>query len=670
MTGSVVGSQLPNRYTVIDSNGFITKPWSLWFNSLINSLNISFTFSANALVFTNSSGVLESQTALNGQIAIGNSTGVPIIANITGTANEVIVTNGAGSITLGTPQAIATTSSVTFANITDTALTDHSMIFANSGGLLSSTSNPLNGQLLIGSTGGNPILANISAGSGLSIVNAAGSITISNSGATSLTAGAGIGLSASTGAITVSNTGVLSNIGGTGISISGATGNSTITNTGVTSAVAGTGISVSAATGAVTFSNAGVTSLTAGTGITLSGSTGAITVSTGSGFVTSLTGTANEVIVSASTGAVTLSTPQAIATTSTPTFGGLTLTPLTGYLFGNASSAITASSTIPNTSITGLGTMSTQNASSVAITGGAINGTTIGATTAAAGTFTSLTITGGINNTAIGNTTPSTGVFTTLDATGQTSLGGTVGAEGLRVLNTASSVNYVQISGNTTGNGAVIQAAGGDTNITLALSSKGTGPISFNTNGNALVQAQILNTASATRSLTFTGSNGGNPTISASAGNVAFGTGIVPVTTTGIIGTATNDSANTGSFGEYLTASTTGTNLPNATAVNATSLALTAGDWDVQAVVHFNPAAGGVLGFPTAGVATASTTLGAFGTFVQLGATHGAGAGDYAVTPVVRVSLASGSTVYAYAGTNLTGGTATCDGFLRARRVR
>ena len=48
--------------------------------------------------------------------------------------------------------------------------------------------------------------------------------------------------------------------------------------------------------------------------------------------------------------------------------------------------------TLSNTDISGLGTMSTQNANSVAITGGTINGTTIGATTASTGIFTTLTI--------------------------------------------------------------------------------------------------------------------------------------------------------------------------------------------------------------------------------------------------------------------------------------
>jgi hypothetical protein len=46
---------------------------------------------------------------------------------------------------------------------------------------------------------------------------------------------------------------------------------------------------------------------------------------------------------------------------------------------------------LTNTDISGFGTMSTQNANSVAITGGTINGTTIGATTTSTGAFTTAT---------------------------------------------------------------------------------------------------------------------------------------------------------------------------------------------------------------------------------------------------------------------------------------
>jgi len=83
--------------------------------------------------------------------------------------------------------------------------------------------------------------------------------------------------------------------------------------------------------------------------------------------------------------------------------GGTGATTLTGYVKGSGTSAMTASSTIPNTDITGLGTMSTQAASNVAITGGAINNTIIGATTPAAGTFSSVTMTSGSITTAPSN---------------------------------------------------------------------------------------------------------------------------------------------------------------------------------------------------------------------------------------------------------------------------
>jgi len=57
--------------------------------------------------------------------------------------------------------------------------------------------------------------------------------------------------------------------------------------------------------------------------------------------------------------------------------GGTGATTLTGYVKGSGTSAFTASSTVPSTDITGLGTMSTQNANAVAITGGTMSGVTV-----------------------------------------------------------------------------------------------------------------------------------------------------------------------------------------------------------------------------------------------------------------------------------------------------
>lgn len=88
-------------------------------------------------------------------------------------------------------------------------------------------------------------------------------------------------------------------------------------------------------------------------------------------------------------GAVYATSASALTTGTLPvTAGGTGATTLTGYVKGSGTSAFTASSTIPNTDITGLGTMSTQNANNVNITGGSIqNLTTFDGITIDGGTF-------------------------------------------------------------------------------------------------------------------------------------------------------------------------------------------------------------------------------------------------------------------------------------------
>jgi hypothetical protein len=73
------------------------------------------------------------------------------------------------------------------------------------------------------------------------------------------------------------------------------------------------------------------------------------------------------------------------------TYGSASNVPVIAFnAQGQATSVTNTAISIANTQVTGLGTLSTQNASSVAITGGTINGTTIGATTASTGAFTTL----------------------------------------------------------------------------------------------------------------------------------------------------------------------------------------------------------------------------------------------------------------------------------------
>jgi len=86
---------------------------------------------------------------------------------------------------------------------------------------------PTNGQLLIGDDN-SYTLNTLTAGDGIGVTNAAGSITLDNTGVLSNVAGTGIAVSSATGDVTIDNTGVLSNTAGDGITISSPTGNSTI----------------------------------------------------------------------------------------------------------------------------------------------------------------------------------------------------------------------------------------------------------------------------------------------------------------------------------------------------------------------------------------------------------------------------------------------------------
>jgi hypothetical protein len=144
------------------------------------------------------------------------------------------------------------------------------------------------------------------------------------------------------------------------------------------------------------------------------------------------------------------------------------------------------------------------------------------------------------------------------------------------------------------------------------------------------------------------------------------------LTSADVSGTATNNNAASGIVGEYLTNSTAGTSLTTATPGNATSISLPAGDWDVSAVVTFVPAGSTVPSILSTGVNTTSATLPGSNTggYVQLASSFPAGAAQVQNSPTVRVSLASTTTVYAVAQSTFITSTMTCNGFIRARRVR
>ena len=104
-------------------------------------------------------------------------------------------------------------------------------------------------------------------------------------------------------------------------------------------------------------------------------------------------------IYSAGTGLTLTGTQFSIANTAV-TAGSYGSASAVGTFTVNAQGQLTLAGdttiAIANTQVSGLGTMSTQNANNVAITGGNIDNTIIGATTQAAGSFTTVTATTGI----------------------------------------------------------------------------------------------------------------------------------------------------------------------------------------------------------------------------------------------------------------------------------
>lgn len=155
-----------------------------------------------------------------------------------------------------------------------------------------------------------------------------------------------------------------------------------LTLTGNTFSVVGTAnrISVSGSGVDIASTYVGQTSITT-LGTVGTGTWNATTIATNRGGTGLTSFTSGGAVYATSTSALTTGTLPVAS-------GGTGATTLTGYVYGNGTGAMTASTTIPNTAITGLGTMSTQNANNVAITGGSIiNLTTFDGITIDGGTF-------------------------------------------------------------------------------------------------------------------------------------------------------------------------------------------------------------------------------------------------------------------------------------------
>lgn len=148
---------------------------------------------ANSLLYLNGSKALSSTaTPTNGQLLIGSTGSAPVLGTLTGTANQVTVTNGAGTITLSAPQNLHTGASPTFTGLTVSGIAANKVVTTNGSNALAALSSaiavsdggtglssaPSNGQLLIGN-GSGYTLGTLTAGAGIQISNGSGSIALS-----------------------------------------------------------------------------------------------------------------------------------------------------------------------------------------------------------------------------------------------------------------------------------------------------------------------------------------------------------------------------------------------------------------------------------------------------------------------------------------------------------
>ena len=144
------------------------------------------TFSTPIALGSGGTGITTAPTS--GQTLLGTAGGLWTVGTIAGTANQVTVTTGSGTLTLSTPQNIHTGANVTFNSLTLAGLSfGHSMIFATTGGLITNTVIAGAGQFLVGQAGVDPVLGTIVGTGGTTATFAGSTWTINSPSSTGIT---------------------------------------------------------------------------------------------------------------------------------------------------------------------------------------------------------------------------------------------------------------------------------------------------------------------------------------------------------------------------------------------------------------------------------------------------------------------------------------------------
>jgi hypothetical protein len=272
---------------------------------------------------------------------------------------------------------------------------------------------------------------------------------------------------------------------------------------------------------------------------------------------------------------------------------------------------------LTNTDISGFGTMSTQNANAVAITGGAIDGTTIGATTTSTGKFTTL-------NASTSLTTPTiqasnSGGLSLKNSAGTTQISMGAGGGDNASINVSTNINgtNAQIDISPTGTGHVhINPTGVNSiqinptyvgtmdNMTIGATTPkaitGTTITATTFSGSGASLTSIPNSALVNSAITINGTStslGG----SISVGTVTSVTGTAPVVSSGGNTPAISMPAATGSVSGYLTSTdwTTFNSKGTGTVTSVTATSPVTSTGGTTPVIAMPAATGSVSGYLT-----------------------------------------------------------------------
>ena len=414
---------------------------------------------------------------------------------------------------------------------------------------------------------------------------------------------------------------------GTGLTLSGYTFSITPVGT------AGTYGSASAVPVLTTNASGQVTSVT-NTSIAIAGSQ----ITSGTIGTSYLTGSYTGI-----TGVGTLTAGTWNASTVTVPYGGTGAATFTaGYLKASGTSAFSTVASIPSSDITGLGTMSTQNANTVAITGGTISGLTSPLPVASGGTGAN-SLTGYI----IGSGTTA---FTASSTIPTTNLSGTI--TNAQLANSSITINGSSISlggtatvtANTTnaltiGTGLSGTSFNGSTAVTIA----NTGVLSFSAGTTGFTPA-----TTSTGIITLAGllalSNGGtNANLTAVAGGVIYS------------GASAFAVSAAGTTGQYLQSN--GTGIPTWTTVTA-SVSITD---DTTSVTPYYPLFSRITTGTTSTEYVSSTKLNYTPSTGLLAATSfsGAGTGLTGTASSLSIGGSAASATTATTATNIASGVAS-----------